>query len=203
MVYLPVGGRVIVNSVRKGSLVRIGDVTLSVDLIVMNLKEFDVILGMNWLAQHRAVVDCYKKEVMIESSAQPKVVFVGKRHVVPVCVISAMEARRLLLEGCEAYLANVIDAEKVNPTLEDIPVVRDFPEVFSDDLPGLPPHREVDFTIETLPGIALISIAPYRMAPVELQELIKANRRIVRERVYQTEYFTMGSTSAICEEERW
>ncbi|KAL0355657.1 UNVERIFIED_CONTAM: hypothetical protein Sradi_4012600 [Sesamum radiatum] len=50
MVYLPVGGGVVVNSVRKESLVRIGDVTLPVDLVVMNLKEFDVILGMDWLA---------------------------------------------------------------------------------------------------------------------------------------------------------
>ncbi|KAL0293289.1 UNVERIFIED_CONTAM: Transposon Ty3-I Gag-Pol polyprotein [Sesamum calycinum] len=139
----------------------------------MDLKEFDVILGMDWLAQHRAVVDCYKKEVMIESSGKPKVVFVGDRQVVPVCVISAIEARRLMLEGCDAYLAHGIDAEKGSPTLEEIPVVRDFPEVFPDDLPGLPQHREVDFTIETLPGVAPISIAPYRMAPVELQELKK------------------------------
>ncbi|KAL2223980.1 UNVERIFIED_CONTAM: Transposon Tf2-12 polyprotein [Sesamum indicum] len=173
MVYLPVGGGVIVNSVRKGSLVRIGDVNLPVDLIVLDLKEFDVILGMDWLAQHKAIVDCYKKEVMIECSGESKVILVGDRQVVPICVISAMEARRLMLEGCEAYLAHVVDTEKVNPTLEEIPVVRDFPEVFPDDLPGLPPHREVDFAIETLPGVAPISIAPYRMAPVELHELKK------------------------------
>ncbi|KAL0434128.1 UNVERIFIED_CONTAM: hypothetical protein Slati_2747100 [Sesamum latifolium] len=139
----------------------------------MDLKEFDVILGMDWLAQHRAVIDCYKKEVMIESSGESRVVFMGDRQVVLVCVISAVEARRLMLEGCEAYLAHVIDTKKVNPTLEEIPVVRDFPEVFPEDLPGLPPHREVDFAIETLPGVAPISIAPYRMAPVELQELKK------------------------------
>ncbi|KAL0295516.1 UNVERIFIED_CONTAM: hypothetical protein Sangu_2508700 [Sesamum angustifolium] len=99
MVYLPVGGGVVVNSVRKGNLVRIGDVNLPMDLVVMDLKEFDVIWGMDWLAQHRAVVDCYKKEVMIESSGKPKVVFVGDRQVVPVCVISAIEettdARRM------------------------------------------------------------------------------------------------------------
>ncbi|KAL2246063.1 UNVERIFIED_CONTAM: Transposon Tf2-12 polyprotein [Sesamum indicum] len=119
-----------VNSVRKGSLVRIGDVNLPVDLIVLDLKEFDVILGMDWLAQHKAI-------------------------------------------GCEAYLAHVVDTEKVNPTLEEIPVVRDFPEVFPDDLPGLPPHREVDFAIETLTRVAQISITPYRMALVELHELKK------------------------------
>ncbi|KAL0395508.1 UNVERIFIED_CONTAM: Transposon Tf2-12 polyprotein [Sesamum latifolium] len=78
-----------------------------------------------------------------------------------------------MLEGCEAYLAHIIDSEKVNPTLEEIPVVRDFPEVFPDDLPDLPPHRKVDFAIKTIPGVFPISIAPYRMAPVESQELKK------------------------------
>ncbi|KAL2240889.1 UNVERIFIED_CONTAM: Transposon Tf2-11 polyprotein [Sesamum indicum] len=68
MIYLPVGGGVVVNSIRKGSLVTIGDVNLPVDLIVLDLKEFDVILGMDWLAQHKAIVDCYKKEVVIEYS---------------------------------------------------------------------------------------------------------------------------------------
>ncbi|KAL0294615.1 UNVERIFIED_CONTAM: hypothetical protein Sradi_6876800 [Sesamum radiatum] len=77
MVYLLVGGGVIVNSVRKGSLVRTGEVNLPVDLVVMDLKEFDVILGMDWLAQHRVVVDCYKREVIIESSGESRVVFVG------------------------------------------------------------------------------------------------------------------------------
>ena len=110
---------------------------------------------------------------MIECSGELKVIFRGDRQVVPVCVISGMEARRSMLEGCEAYLAHVVDIEKVNPALEEIPVVRDFLEVFPNDLPGLPPHREVDFALETLPGVAPISIAPYRMAPVELLELKK------------------------------
>ncbi|KAL0329300.1 UNVERIFIED_CONTAM: Transposon Tf2-12 polyprotein [Sesamum radiatum] len=110
---------------------------------------------------------------MIESSGKPKVVFVGDRQVVSVCVISAIEVRRLMLEGCEAYLAHVIDAEKV-------PVVRDFPEVFPDNLPGLPQHRELDFTIETLPGVAPISIVLYRMAPVELQELKKQLEELLK-----------------------
>ncbi|KAL2243581.1 UNVERIFIED_CONTAM: Transposon Tf2-12 polyprotein [Sesamum indicum] len=81
IVYLPVGGGVIVNSVRKGSLVRIGDVNLPVDLIVLDLKEFDVILGMDWLAQHKAIVDCYKKEVMIECFGESKVILVGDRQI--------------------------------------------------------------------------------------------------------------------------
>ncbi|KAL0284062.1 UNVERIFIED_CONTAM: hypothetical protein Sradi_7210000 [Sesamum radiatum] len=117
---------------------------------------------------------------MIESFGKPKVVFVGDRQVVPVCVISTKEVRRLMLEGYKAYLAHVIDVEKVNPTLEEIPVVRDFLEVFPDDLPGLPPHREVNFTIETLLGVAPISITPYKMAPVELQVLKKQLEELLK-----------------------
>ncbi|KAK4392756.1 Retrovirus-related Pol polyprotein from transposon [Sesamum angolense] len=106
-------------------------------------------------------------------------------------------------EGCEAYLAHVIDAENVSPALEEIPVVRDFPKVFPDDLPGLPPHREVDFIIETLPGVAPISIAPYRMAPVELQELKKQLEELLENGFVRPKYLTMGSTSIVCKEERW
>ena len=55
--------------------------------------------------------------------------------------------------------------------LEDIPIIKDYPDVFPEDLPGLPPEREVEFTIDLAPGTALISKAPYRMAPLELKEL--------------------------------
>ncbi|KAL0290311.1 UNVERIFIED_CONTAM: Retrovirus-related Pol polyprotein from transposon.6 [Sesamum angustifolium] len=96
--------------------------------------------------------------------------------------------------GCEAYLAHVIDVEMVSPTLEEIPVVRNFPEVFPDDLPGLPPHREVDFTIETLLGVALISILPYRMAPVELQELMKQLEELLEKGFVRPSISPWGAT---------
>ncbi|KAJ9180916.1 hypothetical protein P3X46_009103, partial [Hevea brasiliensis] len=80
-------------------------------------------------------------------------------------------ARRMMRKGCEAYLAHVVDTRQAKPNLSDIPTVRDFPDVFPEELPGLPPEREVEFAIETLPGTAPISIAPYRMAPTELREL--------------------------------
>ncbi|KAL2243419.1 UNVERIFIED_CONTAM: Transposon Tf2-12 polyprotein [Sesamum indicum] len=197
------GGGVVVNSVRKGSLVRIGDVNLPVDLIVLDLKEFDVILGMDWLAQHKAIVDCYKKKVMIECSGESKVIFVGIRHVVPFCVISATETRRLMLEGCEAYLAHVVDTKKVNPTLEEIPIVKDFSKVFPDDLLGLPPHREVDFFIETLPGVASISIAPYRMAPMELQELRKQIEKLLGKRFIKPSTSPWGALVLFVKKKDW
>ena len=87
-------------------------------------------------------------------------------------VISALKVARLLNGGCEGYLASVvIETEEQRPKLEDIPVVNEFPKVFPEELPGLPPVREIEFKIDLLLGIALISKALYRMAPSELKEL--------------------------------
>ena len=86
-------------------------------------------------------------------------------------MISAISARRLLRKGCPAYLAHVIDTRVSGAKLEEIHVVNEYPDVFPEDLHGLPPDRDVEFTIDLIPGINPISIAPYRMAPSELREL--------------------------------
>ena len=79
----------------------------------------------------------------------------------------------MIREGCQAYLAHVIDSTKIETKIGDIPVVCEFPDVFPNDLPGLPPDWETEFEIEIMPGVASISIPPYRIAPLELQELKK------------------------------
>ena len=86
-------------------------------------------------------------------------------------MISAISARCLLQKGCKGYLAHVVDTRSSEARLEDVPVVRDFLDVFPDDLPGLPPEREIDFPIDLVPGTTPISLPPYRMASVELKEL--------------------------------
>ena len=86
-------------------------------------------------------------------------------------VISAMQARQLLRKGCEAFLALVLDSKRGQVDVEKIPVVKEFPNVFPEELSGIPPEREVDMSIEVVHGTIPISRAPYRMAPTELKEL--------------------------------
>ena len=74
----------------------------------------------------------------------------------------------MIREGCQAYLAHVVDSTKTETKIGYIPVVCEYSDVFPDDLPGLPPDRETEFEIEVMPGVAPISIPPYRMAPLEL-----------------------------------
>ncbi|KAA0041130.1 DNA/RNA polymerases superfamily protein [Cucumis melo var. makuwa] len=100
-----------------------------------------------------------------------EVVFRGIRKVVPRSLISALKAEKLLRKGCTTFLAHVVvmQREKLKP--EDVLVVKEFLDVFPDHLSGLPPNREIKFTIELLPATTPIFQAPYRMAPSELKEL--------------------------------
>ena len=79
-----------------------------------------------------------------------------------------MNARKALRKRCKAFLAHVIDIEKEKIKLDDIPIVKEFSDIFPDKLPGLSPEREVEFKIDITPGTGPISKPPYRMAPVEL-----------------------------------
>ena len=78
----------------------------------------------------------------------------------------------MLANGCIGFLASAIDkTQEAKMKPEDVHVVRDFVEVFPEELPGLPPQREICFEIELMPGTAPISKAPYQMAPAKLMEL--------------------------------
>ena len=86
-------------------------------------------------------------------------------------MMSVMMDGKMLRKSFPGYLAYVVEVRENDVRLEDIPVVREFPNVFPDDLPGLPPEREIDFQIELAPRTEPISRVPYRMAPAELKEL--------------------------------
>ena len=116
-------------------------------------------------------MDCFRREVIFRRPGLPAVVFYGERRRAPSGLIYAISARCLLQKGCKGYLSHVVGTRSSEVGLEDVPVVRDFSDVFPDDLPGLPPEREVDFPIDLVPGTSPISLPPYRMTPAELKEL--------------------------------
>ena len=116
-------------------------------------------------------MDCFKKRVIFCRPDQPELCFEGERKVKPLQIVSSIQAKKMLRRGDVCYLAYVIDTEASEVKLKDIPVVREFPDVFPKELPGLPPDREVEFSIDLLPRTSPISKAPYRMASTELREL--------------------------------
>ena len=116
-------------------------------------------------------MNCFTKNVVFRKPRFLELEFEGGRRVLPKCVISTFEAKRLRYKGCKAYLSYVIDTLITKVTLEIMPIVREFSNVFLEYLPRLPLDRELEFCINLLPGSTPISIPLYRMALVELKEL--------------------------------
>ena len=152
MVYLPTGGSRIAESVYQNSKVIIGGHKFLADLILLDIHDFDVILGMDWLSRHHAIVDCYRKEVRFCRPGETEVVFYGLRKILPNSIMTAMKASKMLQKSYQGCLAYAIEVRDSGSRLEDIPVVREFSNVFPEDLLCIPPDREIDFQIELALG---------------------------------------------------
>ena len=171
VVSLPTEDSRLVESVYMDSRVITGGQEFLENLILLDIHDFDVILGMDWLSRHHATVDCYRKEVRFCRPGDIEVVFYGLRKTLPNSIMTAMKASKMFRKPYQGYLAYAIEVRDSGSRLEDIPVVKEFPDVFPEDLPGIPPDREIDFQIELAHGTEPISKEPYRMAPLELKEL--------------------------------
>ncbi|XP_061367422.1 uncharacterized protein LOC133310505 [Gastrolobium bilobum] len=119
---------------------------------------------MDWLAENGITLDCQAGKVIVPSKDGNSQFF---------ATISLLQVRKELLRGAERYLLLIESENTVDTQLQNILVVNEFVEVFPDEIPRLPPHREIEFPIKLLPGVGPISIAPNRMAPLKLRELKK------------------------------
>ena len=153
-------------------IVEVGKLKLMADLIQLGPMEFDVILGMDWLYEHYAVLNCRDRSVKFEIPGEPAVIFQGAKPGELPKLIKACQARAAIKSGCEAMVIHITAVEnQEDAEIKKIPIVKEFSDVFPKELPGIPPEREIDFSIDLTPGTTPISKAPYRMATAELQEL--------------------------------
>ena len=169
---LPTGELVVSRRWVRALPVVIDGRELFVDLVELDMDDFDIILGMDWLTRYGATIDCRRRMVTFEPEGEAPFVFVGSVDGPWVPMISALKARDLMQEGCIGFLVSIVDSSKVAAVgPNETRVVCEFPDLFPSDLPGLPPQREIEFGIELAPGAEPVSKAPYRMAPAELKEL--------------------------------
>ncbi|TYK14194.1 ty3-gypsy retrotransposon protein [Cucumis melo var. makuwa] len=154
----------------KACQIEIAGHVIEVTLLGLDMLDFDVILGMDWLAANHASIDCSRKEVAFNPPSLTSFKFKGERsRSLPKSQV--MRASKLLSQGTWSILASVVDTREVDVSLSSEPVVRDYLDVFPEELSGLPPHREIEFAIELESGTVPISRASYRMALAELKEL--------------------------------
>ncbi|GJR47198.1 reverse transcriptase domain-containing protein [Tanacetum coccineum] len=145
------GKKVEVDRIIRDCKLELGGSLFSINLIPLGHGSFDVIVGMDWLSQHKAVIVCHEKVVEIPVEDGRILRVHGERAV-----------------GITKALKS---AKEDEPRLSDISVVCEFEDVFPEDLSGLPPQRQVEFRIDLVPGATPIAKSPYRLAPSEMQEL--------------------------------
>ncbi|GJT90120.1 putative reverse transcriptase domain-containing protein [Tanacetum coccineum] len=172
-------GRIVgLNTIIRGCTLNLLNHPFNIDLMPVELGSFDVIIGMDWLAKYHAVIVCAEKIVRIPFGDEILIVRgdgSSNKHGTRLNIISCTKAQEYLTKGCHVFLANITatkDEDKSKEKrLEDVPVVQEFPEVFPEDLPGIPPTRQVEFRIDLVPGATPVARAPYRLAPSEMKEL--------------------------------
>jgi hypothetical protein len=144
---------------------KIRGVDFVANLIVLELKGIDVILGMDWLSKHKVLIDYIKKSVKLTTPEGKEMKFVA----LPVVTAKGVANR---------VKVNQLDASQGS----EVPVVNEFPVVFPIELPGMPPDRDIEFVIELMPSIAPIYKTPYRMVTLELAEFNEHIKELLEKR---------------------
>nr|GFD19308.1 reverse transcriptase domain-containing protein [Tanacetum cinerariifolium] len=132
------------NDVLKGCTLNLLNHSFPIDLMVIELGSFDVIIGMDWLSKNDAAILCGEKKVRIPLKNKALIIE-GDRNQSRLKIISCIKARIYIENGCELFLAQVTGTVSKEKRVEDVPV-------FLEDLPGLPPPRQVEFRIDLIPG---------------------------------------------------
>nr|GEU48244.1 hypothetical protein [Tanacetum cinerariifolium] len=166
------------NVVLRGCTLGLLGHPFDIDLMPVELGSFNIIISMDWLAKYHALIVCDEKAVRIPYGDEVLIIQGddcddGSKS--KLSIISCTKAQKYIEKGCQVYLAQVTSKKTEDKTkekrLEDVPIVREFSEVFPKDFPRLPPARQVEFQIDLVLGAAPIARAPYRLAPTELQEI--------------------------------
>jgi hypothetical protein len=143
------------------------------NLNILPLGYYDVILRTDWLEKNKAILDCYTKTLNYKYDYDTTRTTQGIPKLVSVRQVTTMQFKKCMRKGCQVYsiqITNLLEKED-NPNLEHFVVLCEFRDMFVDEIPNIPPRREIDFSIDLLPGSTPISKEPYRMSLPELTEL--------------------------------
>ncbi|CAN6445068.1 unnamed protein product [Victoria cruziana] len=151
----------------------IEDLTFPAQLILLDMTEFDIILGMDWLVRHGVLVDCQKCRLVVGPGSQSQRVFKTQTSDSDSAYIAYLRGSDAVRRADPIFIVTWTAEGIAEPKVEEIPVVQEYADVFPKELPGLSPEREIEFTIALVPGVQHICKVPYRMAPTELAELKK------------------------------
>nr|GEZ17389.1 putative reverse transcriptase domain-containing protein [Tanacetum cinerariifolium] len=168
------------DTIIRGCTINFQNHLFNIDLMPIELGSFDVIIGKDWLRKCHAMIVCDEKLVQVPYGNETLTFHENESNngrESRLAVISCSKAQEYMAKGCQIFLAQISAKKEEDKSegkqLKGIPIVRDFPKVFPEDFPGLPPAQPVEFQIDLIPGAAQVARAPYRLAPSEMKELSK------------------------------
>nr|GEX47722.1 putative reverse transcriptase domain-containing protein [Tanacetum cinerariifolium] len=172
-------GRIIgLNTILRGCTLNLLNHPFDIDLMPVEVGSFDAIIGMDWLAKYQAVIVCAEKIVRIPWGNETLIIHgdgSNQGNATRLSIILCTKIEKYVKKGFPIFLAHIttkeVEDKSKKKRLEDVPIVRNFPEVFPEELPGLPLTRPVEFQINLVPDAAPVARAPYRLAPFEMKEL--------------------------------
>jgi hypothetical protein len=163
LVQLSTGTKIRIHDMVRSCSISINGVNTSIDINIIPLGSYDILIGMDWLDKHHVVLDSHNKTfTCLEGNGKQSTVK-GVPRPIFVREISALQLKRCFRKGCQLYVSHVEEPYNKNGTIHEyFSVLREFEYVFQ-EIPGLIPRREIDFSIDLVPGAALVSKTPYRM----------------------------------------
>ncbi|XP_022024218.1 uncharacterized protein LOC110924524 [Helianthus annuus] len=126
---------------------------------------------MDFLRENHAEVVCFDKMICFSLSNSDQLCVYGEVLSKELKLMSCVQASKCLRKEYFVFLAHIVKTKDEKKTVKDVPAICDFPNVFPDDFPSLPPTRDINFGIDLIPGATPVAKAPYRLAPSEMREL--------------------------------
>ncbi|GKE09894.1 putative reverse transcriptase domain-containing protein [Tanacetum coccineum] len=167
-----------IDTIVRGCTLNFLNHPFNIDLMPVELGSFDVIIGMDWLRRCHVVIVCDEKLIRIPYGNETLIFHDNESNdgrESRLTIISCSKAQEYMAKGCQIFLEQISTKKKEDKSegkqLKDVLIVQDFPKVFPEDLPGLPPTLPVEFQIDLIPGAAPVARAPYRLALSEMKEL--------------------------------
>jgi hypothetical protein len=171
LVQLATGEKRKINEMVKACPMEMNGLCTKVDLNIIPLGSYDFLIGMDWLDEHHVVLDCYNKAFTCLDEQGNLRSVQGIPRVVTIREVSALQLKKSYRKGCQVFAVHMEEAPKDKvPSVEDCAVLKEFEDVFK-EIPGLPPKRDIDFSINLMSGATPVSKTPYRMSTPELKEL--------------------------------
>jgi hypothetical protein len=171
LVQLTIGTKRKVTELVKSCLVDMKRLSTKVELNILPLGSYDYLIWMDSLDQHHALLDCHSKESTFLNEEGNWKIVQGIPRVVVVREILAMQLKKCYMKGCQLFAAHVEEASRDEVSkIGYHAVLIEFEDVFQ-EVPRLPLKRDIDFSIDLMPGATPVSKAPYRMSMSELKEL--------------------------------